>query len=205
MDDQIRLDRALAAGGPGQGPWKSAHHLDQWNVWVSDYDEEISIEVPAGRHDLTFANIEGDWLQIRSLLLPRYRSSRYPAVDALGLACDRQLLLWFHNQESTWRHRARRQDAGEARGDSRPCPRGGRDLAGGVVEHEHRRGRPTGHGHSRKWRADPDRTRLQLRRGGTCRALAGIRGRESFLDLAFGLITRSSAGTEGRFQAEPAQ
>ena len=101
MDDQIRLDRALAAGGPGQGPWKSAHHLDQWNVWVSDYDEEISIEVPAGRHDLTFANIEGDWLQIRSLLLPRYRSSRYPAVDALGLACDRQLLLWFHNQEST--------------------------------------------------------------------------------------------------------
>ena len=103
MDDQIRLDRALAAGGPGQGPWKSAHHLDQWNVWVSDYDEEISIEVPAGRHDLTFANIEGDWLQIRSLLLPCYRSSRYLAVDALGLACDRQLLLWFHNQESTWR------------------------------------------------------------------------------------------------------
>ena len=70
---------------------------------MSDYDEEISIEVPAGRHDLTFANIEGDWLQIRSLLLPRYRSSRYPAVDALGLACDRQLLLSFHNQESTWR------------------------------------------------------------------------------------------------------
>ena len=103
VDDQVRLDRALAAGGPGKGPWKSAHHLDQWNVWVSDYDEEISIEVPAGRHDVTFANIEGDWLQIRSLLLPRYRSSRYPAVDALGLASDRQLLLWFHNQESTWR------------------------------------------------------------------------------------------------------
>ena len=103
VDGQVRLDRALAAGGPGKGPWKSAHHLDQWNVWVSDYDEEISIDVPAGRHDVTFANIEGDWLQIRSLLLPRYRSSRYPAVDALGLASDRQLLLWFHNQESTWR------------------------------------------------------------------------------------------------------
>ena len=29
VDDQIRLDRALAARGPGQGPWKSAHHLDQ--------------------------------------------------------------------------------------------------------------------------------------------------------------------------------
>ncbi len=103
VDDQVRLDRVLAAGGPGQGPWKSAHHLDQWNVWVSDYDEQIPIAVPAGRHDVTFANIEGDWVQIRSLLLPRYRSSRYPAVDALGLASDRQLLLWFHNQQSTWR------------------------------------------------------------------------------------------------------
>ena len=72
-------------------------------TWVSDYDEQISIEVPAGRHDVSFANIEGDWLQIRSLLLPHYRSSRYPGVDALGLASDRQLLLWFHNQESTWR------------------------------------------------------------------------------------------------------
>lgn len=88
---------------PGKGPWKSAHHLDEWNVWVSDYDEPIAIEVPGGRHDVTFANIDGDWLQIRSLLLPRYRSSRYPAIDALGLASDRQLLLWFHNQESTWR------------------------------------------------------------------------------------------------------
>ena len=70
VDDQVRLDRTLAAGAPGQGPWKSAHHLDQWNVWVSDYDEEIAIDVPAGRHDVTFANTEGDWLQIRSLLCP---------------------------------------------------------------------------------------------------------------------------------------
>ena len=103
VDGQVKLDRTLTAGEPGKGPWKKAHHLDQWNVWVSDYDEEIAIDVPAGRHDVTFANTEGDWLQIRSLRLPHYRSSRYPAVDALGLASDRLLLLWFHNQESTWR------------------------------------------------------------------------------------------------------
>ena len=173
VDDQVRLDRTLAAGGPGQGPWKTAHHLDQWNVWVSDYDEEISIEVPAGRHDVTFANIEGDWLQIRSLLLPRYRSSRYPAVDALGLASDRQLLLWFHNQESTWRTEHDGKTPAKLEAIRARVPARGRDLAGGVVEHEHGRGRPTGNGHGRKRRADPDYTRLQLRRGGTCRALAG--------------------------------
>ncbi len=103
VDDQLRLDRMLTAGPPGRGTWKSAHHLDQWNVWVSDYDEAIAIDVPAGRHDVSFANVEGDWLQIRSLFLPGYRSSRYPAIDALGLTSEHQLLLWFHNQESTWR------------------------------------------------------------------------------------------------------
>jgi hypothetical protein len=103
VDGEVRLDRSLTAGEPGRGPWKQAHRLDQWNVWVSDYDEEIAIDMPAGRHDLVFANLEGDWLQIRSLRLPHYRSSRYPPVDALGLASDRQLLLWLHNQESTWR------------------------------------------------------------------------------------------------------
>jgi hypothetical protein len=103
VDGQVKLDRALSAGAPGKGPWKKAHRLDQWNVWVSDYDEEITISLPAGRHDVAFANADGDWLQIRSLRLSHYRSSRYPTVDALGLASDQQLLLWFHNQDSNWR------------------------------------------------------------------------------------------------------
>jgi hypothetical protein len=103
LDGKVCLDRKLAAGAPGTGPWKTARRLDQWNVWVSDYDEDLAIDVPPGRHDLTFANTEGDWLQVRSLTLPRYRSSRFPQVDALGLTSTTQLLLWFHNQESTWR------------------------------------------------------------------------------------------------------
>ncbi len=103
VDGHIRIDRKLTAGEPGKGPWKSAHRLAQWNVWVSDYDEDVAIEVPAGRHTIQFANVEGDWLQVRSLRLPRYRSSRFPAVDVLGLGSEGQILLWIHNQESTWR------------------------------------------------------------------------------------------------------
>ncbi len=103
LDKRVKLDRALAAGGPGKGPWKAAHRLEQFKVWVSDYDEEIAIDVPAGRHELTFANTEGDWLQIRSLFLPAYRSSRYPDVNALGLESDKLLLVWLHNRQSTWR------------------------------------------------------------------------------------------------------
>ena len=103
LDGQVKVDRPLSTGEPGKGPWKSAKFLSQWKVWVSDYAEDIAIEVPAGQHDLTLANTEGDWLQIRSILLPGYRSSRYPNLNVLGLESDQLLLLWVHNPESTWR------------------------------------------------------------------------------------------------------
>ena len=103
LDGRAVVDRVLTAGAPGEGPWKTSRLLEPWKVWVSDYDESIPIEVPAGRHELTLANTDGDWLQIRSLTLPSYRSSRYPDVDALGLAADDQMILWVHNRKSTWR------------------------------------------------------------------------------------------------------
>jgi hypothetical protein len=103
VDGREALDRALTAGEPGKGPWKKARLLQPWKVWVSDYDEAIPIDVPAGRHELTIANADGDWLQIRGLTLPAYRSSRFPDVDALGLAADDRMILWVHNRQSTWR------------------------------------------------------------------------------------------------------
>lgn len=103
VDGVLKVDRPLATGGLGQGPWKTTTYLPQYQIWVSNYDEEIPVDVPAGRHDLTLANAEGDWLQIPALTLPGYRSSLYPDLNLLGLQSDRLLLLWVHNRESTWR------------------------------------------------------------------------------------------------------
>ena len=103
LDGREVLDRVLTTGEPGKGPWKTSRLLEPWKVWVSDYDENIPVEVPAGRHELTLANTDGDWLQIRRLTLPSYRSSRYPEADALGLAAEDQMILWVHNRKSTWR------------------------------------------------------------------------------------------------------
>ena len=103
VDGEVKVDRELAAGEMGKGPWKAAKLLEQYKCWVSDYDEDITIEVPAGKHDVTLANTDGDWLQIRNVLLPEYRSSRYPDVNLLGLQSEALALLWVHNGESTWR------------------------------------------------------------------------------------------------------
>lgn len=103
VDGQTQVDRELAAGEEGKGPWKKSRYMEQYKIWISDYDEDIPIEVPAGKHDVTLANTSGDWLQIRSLSLPAYRSSRYPDLNLLGLSSDKLVLLWIHNRQSTWR------------------------------------------------------------------------------------------------------
>jgi hypothetical protein len=103
VDGAVKVDRELTTGEPGKGPWKSASYLEQYKVWTSDYDEDIPLDIPAGKHDIVIANADGDWLQIRSLTLPAYRSSRYPDVNVLGLQSKNLLLLWVHNRESTWR------------------------------------------------------------------------------------------------------
>ena len=103
VDGRLSVDRELAAGEAGKGPWKTAKYLAQYRIWVSDYDEDIPIEVPAGRHAVACANGAGDWLQISRVTLPAYRSSHFPDVNVLGLRSERLLLLWAHNRESTWR------------------------------------------------------------------------------------------------------
>lgn len=103
LDGEIRVDRKLLTGEPGKGPWKSSRFAEPYKIWVADYDESIPIDLPPGPHALTISNTEGDWLQIRSLTLPSYRSSRAPNIEALGLQSPDLLVLWLHNRESTWK------------------------------------------------------------------------------------------------------
>lgn len=116
IDGRLAVDRELAAGEAGKGPWKSCKYLEQYKVWVSDYDEDIAVEVPAGRHAIACANADGDWLQITRITLPAYRSSRYPDVNVLGLRDERLLLLWVHHRESTWRTEFDGKQPSELRG-----------------------------------------------------------------------------------------
>ncbi len=103
VDGQERLRRELLAGEEGKGPWKRSRYLEQYKVWVSTYDEAVPVAVAAGRHAVTVANLDGDWLQISRVALPGYRSDRYPDVDLVGIASDRLALLWLHHRQSIWR------------------------------------------------------------------------------------------------------
>jgi hypothetical protein len=103
VDDQLQVDEPLETGPPGQGPWKAATHYPQWNIWQSDYDRDYTVAVPAGKHVVTIANAEGDWLSLRGGRVTGYRSSRYPFVRLLGLQSDNMALVWLQDKHSTWK------------------------------------------------------------------------------------------------------
>ncbi len=103
VDDALQVDEPLDAGPEGEGPWKRSRYLEQWKVWQSDYERDYRVRVPAGKHRLTIANADGDWLSLRSIRLPAYRSSRYPDVAALGLHAGRTAVLWLHHRQCNWR------------------------------------------------------------------------------------------------------
>ncbi len=103
VDDRLQVDEPLATGPPGEGPWKTATHYPQWQIWQADYDRDYAVQVPAGQHSVTISNAEGDWLSLRGGRVTGYRSNRYPFVRLLGLRTDRLALIWLQDKHSTWK------------------------------------------------------------------------------------------------------
>lgn len=103
VDDRLVLDKPLATGAPGAGPWKSTKFYPQWKAWQSDYDTDFAVQVPAGKHTVTIANADGDWLSLRGGRIGGYLSSRYPFARVLGLQANGLALLWIHDKTSTWK------------------------------------------------------------------------------------------------------
>jgi hypothetical protein len=70
-------------------------------VWRCIYDEDVSVEVPSGRHRIRLENAHpgGSWIRVSSYTLSNYSP---PAIRALGLSGRSLSILWVQNKESTW-------------------------------------------------------------------------------------------------------
>ena len=76
---------------------------DSFNVSRQHVYKDLTIAVPAGRHELTLYNRGGDWAHLTHLLLTNYRDTvRQPDVDAFGLRSTNTIALWFHHRLSDW-------------------------------------------------------------------------------------------------------
>ncbi len=103
VDERPQLDEPLQSGPPGTGPWKASEYDPEWKIWRARYGRDYTVQVSAGKHVVTIANREGNWLSFAGGRVTGYRSSRSPYVHALGLTSERLTLLWLQDQTSTWK------------------------------------------------------------------------------------------------------
>ena len=74
-----------------------------FNVSRKPFRTDLTIAVPAGRHEIALHNRGGDWAHMGHVLLTNYRdTARQPDVDAYGLRSDKTFALWFHHRLSDW-------------------------------------------------------------------------------------------------------
>jgi aryl-phospho-beta-D-glucosidase BglC (GH1 family) len=67
--------------GPGEGEWKKAEYLPQWNTYQNLYDRDYPAQIPAGTKRVEVAVVDGDWLRLSEIGLARPGASE----DVLAL------------------------------------------------------------------------------------------------------------------------
>lgn len=108
LDGQPAADVRLSAAPParpGATPeYKSTALNKEHNVWQAEFDREIAIAVPAGPHEITLENMEGDWAEVSEYVLAPYRSARAANLNLYGLAHGRTAVLWAQNRDHCWKN-----------------------------------------------------------------------------------------------------
>ncbi|NUQ62788.1 MAG: DUF5060 domain-containing protein [Pirellulales bacterium] len=100
LDGRPVLERELPAG-PGEGPWKRSELDPRWKIWGADYDEDLAIAVPAGKHTVELFNGGKDGITIDRLHLPAYAACDRPPIRTIGLLGNRLGLVWIQNARHT--------------------------------------------------------------------------------------------------------
>jgi hypothetical protein len=110
MDDELKLDREFPCGENIGKEWK---HQPQWNLWESVYDEDVSLDIPAGKHRIRVENLGKDWMRISRYVFTGCKVIDRPNLLVAAIRSPELALLWVQNRDSDWfnHHRA---ETGEA-------------------------------------------------------------------------------------------
>jgi hypothetical protein len=103
IDGQQRLERELPCG---KGLGKESVYRPQWKIWETTYDQDIAVDVPAGKHQIRVENSGKDWVAVSAYVLTGCRVLDKPNVLVCGMKTDRLAMLWLQNHESCWYNHA---------------------------------------------------------------------------------------------------
>ena len=76
--------------------------------YQADYETDIRIAAPAGRHRVTLSVDEGDWIKVETYTLTGYRPANLVSATIQGVTNGSTALVWIRNTAYDWYHPFRR-------------------------------------------------------------------------------------------------
>jgi len=71
LDDKELKTFTLLTGPDGKGPWTASRFTGN-GIYQCDYNQEYSVKIPAGKHDVVVQNMGTDWLSIGYFVFTGY-------------------------------------------------------------------------------------------------------------------------------------
>lgn len=121
VDDRLVLEKPLPCG---EGHGKSSRYVEQWKLWESVYDEEISVPISAGARRIRVENHGQDWVGVKRYIFRGCRTQERQEVVCYALAAPSVAIAWIQNCESTWVNHAQHPS------EIRPFPAAAYTLGG---------------------------------------------------------------------------
>jgi hypothetical protein len=86
----------------GEGLGVSSTYIDRWRRWETTYDKNVSVNIPAGQHEIRIQNDGRDWITVDYLRLTNYRTNATPDLRTIGIQTSKKALIWVQNRAYTW-------------------------------------------------------------------------------------------------------
>lgn len=99
VDDQLALEKPLPCGEQCGKSWR---YVEQWKLWESVYDEDVTVPVKAGAHRIRVENHGKDWVSVPRYVFTGCRSQERQEVVCYALAAPGAAVVWIQNGDSTW-------------------------------------------------------------------------------------------------------
>ncbi len=107
VDDDLKLEREFPCGEKVGKEWR---YLEQWKLWESVYNEDVSVDVPAGKHRITVDNQGADWMRISRFVFTGCKVLDRPNLLVAALrAQPGPAIIWIQNRDSDWFNQERKQ------------------------------------------------------------------------------------------------
>lgn len=102
LDAERVLDRELPCGEKIGKSWRK---VEQYNIWVSTYDETFWIDVPAGKHRIFVDNQGRDSIDVTRYTFTDYKTNERPPLRVYAMRSPQRALLWAQNEGFQWQNR----------------------------------------------------------------------------------------------------